>query len=564
MDEPNLKNIGKYQLLDQIGSSAAGTTYRARDAFRNRELAVKVLRDVSPLSTELKDRLYTALTTCSELSHRHIRKVQDLGEVDGQVYLAGELLTGLDLGGSLDAQVPIAQKLSLIAQVCEALAFAHGKGIAHGNLKPGNIFVADGMDAAILDFGIGTYQACMLAAGVRVEGLLPNYLAPEQILGEPFDARSDLFSLALILYEALTGTYPFQVPAGLIPRELVHADPELLRKVDPQMPEELERLLVNALNKNPQQRLQTAEEFAASLYTIARRLRRDQASPAVQEPAAAPPAAPERERVSPLESIRSETKAEAEKLPEIQETALQPWTARSFSAQSQIPAREERAPEPAPAPTQAAPVQSPAVPTVQASVIDAPAAPAPAVPPPQAPPAPRVPAQLPSQGVPPAAAPLGARLDPRATPMPRRFQRTDSPRTARKMRFRILTAAAGAVIAVWLVGSFISRQSLHATQSKSRVESAVPKGSARDPESRPSAEPGTSDPEPQKPVEATKKAPSAEQILRLRVKPLWEAGKYAQAMKEVDLALADDPSSDEAHEWKKRIRAAQDAEAAIK
>lgn len=149
--------------------------------------------------------------------------------------------------------------------------------------------------------------------------------------------------------------------------------------------------------------------------------------------------------------------------------------------------------------------------------------------------------------------------------MPQRFQRAASPRKARKLQIKILTAAAGGVIAIWLVGSLVSRQSLHATQSKGRVESVAPKSSAHQPEAQPPAASGSAvELEPQKPVETVKKEPSVEQILRFRVKPLWEAGKYAQAMEEVDRALAADPASADARQWMKKIRAAQDAEAAVK
>ena len=150
--------------------------------------------------------------------------------------------------------------------------------------------------------------------------------------------------------------------------------------------------------------------------------------------------------------------------------------------------------------------------------------------------------------------------------MQRRFQRTAPPQTSNKFRNRILTAAAGAVIAVWLVGSFVSRQSLHATQSKGPVETVAPKNSVRDIEPQPPAE-SKAAPEQrvqQKTVETAAKEPSGSQILRLRVKPLWEAGKYAEAMEQVNQVLADEPSSAEARAWKKKIRAAQDAEAAVK
>ncbi|MGD0437916.1 MAG: serine/threonine-protein kinase [Bryobacteraceae bacterium] len=548
-----MKTIGKYQLLDQIGTSAAGTTHRARDAFRNKELAVKIIRDVSPLSAPLKERLYTELVTCAELSNHHIRKVHDLGEVDGQVYIASELLTGVDLLTFLAGQSTlVGQKLSVVAQVCEALAFAHGKGIAHGNLKPTNILVADGSYATVLDFGIGTWQTSMLAAGARLEGLLPKYLAPEQVLGEPFDARSDVFSAALILYEILTGKYPFQVADGLIPRELVHSDPEPLRTLDPLMPEELEQLLVRALDKNPERRLQTADEFAATLYTIARRFRREQPAPALFDAVVERPAAPvsERAQASDKDTAKknpAEKKAESRKIAATQDTALQPWTARSYVAQSGreaasgTPAREE-------------PVQT---------------QPGPVLPQPTAAPIPRAPAPVPAvlPPTPPPASLAGARLESRPSPMPQRFQRTGPPRISRKLRIRILTAAAGALIGVWLVGSFVSRQSLRATQTKAPVDSVgvAPKTPGREVESRLKAESVTApDTEPRKPVEQETKEPSASQILRFRVKPLWEAGKYSEAMEEVNQALAADPGSAEARIWKKRILAAQDAEAAVK
>src|ERR1700682_4822543 len=145
-----------------------------------------------------------------------------------------------------------------MAQVSEGLTFAHSNGVAHGNLKPSNIFVV-GKDAKILDFGIASVVA----------GRFPNYLAPEQVLGQPFDARSDVFSCAVVLYELLVDTYPFQGPAGLIPRQIVHAEPEPLRNLDPRMPQELEQLLTRALHKNPQHRLETADQLASALYTIA-------------------------------------------------------------------------------------------------------------------------------------------------------------------------------------------------------------------------------------------------------------------------------------------------------
>jgi serine/threonine-protein kinase len=154
-----------------------------------------------------------------------------------------------------------------MAQVCDGLAAAHSKGIAHGNIKPSNIFMA-GADAQVLDFGTGRWLCLILTAGARPENLFPNYFAPEQILGEPFDARSDVFSTALVLHEWLTGKYPFQVQSGLIPREIVHTELESLRKVAPEVPEALDQLIAGALKKNRERRVQTAAEFASGLRRI--------------------------------------------------------------------------------------------------------------------------------------------------------------------------------------------------------------------------------------------------------------------------------------------------------
>src|SRR5580704_604242 len=276
-----MKAIGKYQIIDEIGSGSAGTTYRVRDTAGEREFALKVLYSSASASPETKDKFCRSLASYAELRHPNIAKVQDMGEADGALYVATELLNGIDLRRHFEERrvLPLEEKLEFIAAVADALTVPHGKGIAHGNLKPGNIFIVAGKNGRILDFGSGKWLEVILAAGVKPSALLPNYLAPEQILGEPFDTRSDLFSVALILYELLTGKYPFQVEPNLIPREIVHSEPEPLRKLDPQIPEELEQLVARALNKNREERLQSAAEFSASLNSIAQKVRDSRTAP---------------------------------------------------------------------------------------------------------------------------------------------------------------------------------------------------------------------------------------------------------------------------------------------
>ena len=188
--------------------------------------------------------------------------------------------------------LPLGQKLALVAQVAEGLAFAHSREIAHGDLKPSNVFVDGARDVTILDFGIAKWLAALLEAGSRPEGLVVNYLAPEQVLGQPFDARSDIFALGMMLYEFVSGKYPFSAAPSLIPREIVHSEAQAaaacwIRR----FPRSSINLVQRALRKDPAQRLQTAEEFAAGLYVAAQELRRGAS-------AAAPARTPRVQRVA--------------------------------------------------------------------------------------------------------------------------------------------------------------------------------------------------------------------------------------------------------------------------
>jgi serine/threonine protein kinase len=297
-----MKTIGKYQILSQLGSSATGTTYRVRVGSIGVDMALKVLASSATLTADLKDEFCRDLTAFGELQHPHLVKVRDVGEVDSAIYVVTGLLSGVDLRTHLDEQrvILLPRKLELMAQVCDGLAAAHSKGIAHGNIKPSNIFIA-GADAQILDFGSGRWLCLILEAGARPENLFPNYFAPEQILGEPFDARSDVFSTALVLHEWLTGKYPFQVPASILPREIVHTELGSVRKAAPEIPETLDALICRGLKKNREQRVQTAAEFANGLRRVIRELEGGPATVETPSPAAipTPPLAPPPAAVKP-------------------------------------------------------------------------------------------------------------------------------------------------------------------------------------------------------------------------------------------------------------------------
>jgi serine/threonine protein kinase len=488
-----MTSIGKYKLLDEMGVGAVGTTYRASDTFRNREMVLKVLNPAIIGSPELRAQICRDLSASAELRHPHIVKVRDLGDVDGSLYIASELLNGVDLRWHIDRRIlSMADKIELMVQVCGALAFAHSKGVAHGNIKPGNIFVT-GTDATILDFGIGKCLASIVEAGGRPGALLPNYLAPEQILGKPFKARSDVFSVAVVLYELLV-KYPFPADANLITREIVHTNPELLRKLDPEIPEELEQLMVRALEKDPEKRLERADEFAAGLYLISQKLRGPGAAPAAiappEEPVAlAPPAFAPAFASAPATQVTTPT------------ALLTPVAAPSPAPVAAL------TPEPAP---------TPAPPTVAPHVSEA------------------------------------------------------------MTKTRWVPYAIAAVLTFCISLTFFSRQSMHASQSNPQAQAPAQAAASTmvQPQTAPAVQPPLVSPAAQAPAPAVAEPlpvsepapvkPSDDQVLLGQVKALWASGKYAQALEKVDDLLAAHPDHMEGRIWKKKIRAAQDAEAAMK
>jgi serine/threonine protein kinase len=562
-----MKTIGKYQVIEELGESAAGNTYRVRDAFRNREFAAKVLHPIPGLSPEGKEQFCGHLASCAELTHRHIAKVHDLGEVEEGIFVATEWRSGMDLRRFIqeNPDLPLDQKLAVIAQVAEGLAFAHSRGIAHGNLKPSNIFVDPARDVSILDFGIARWISALLAAGNRPEGLLANYLAPEQVLGQPFDTRSDIFALGLMLYEIASGKYPFAADPGLIPREIVHSEPEPLRTLDAQVPAELEQLVVRSLKKDPAGRLQTAEEFASGLYLAAQQLRRVASAAAGESPSAAQmpiepiinhlplaltpepvipqtafapaPELPALDVTTPQVTAQVNTPEgiapqmldvntmpvaapKVRERPQDAEPAAQPWTARSYSAGAPLPG---------------------------ANVGKPPAAPASVHQPPS----------------PPAFQPPKSFLRPAALPKPIPVHPKIS-----KMTKRVLTAAIGLILAAGIVGSLISRQNLRASQKN---RSVAPASETVAPVEKPSSPPAPAAPiarvpkrEDPAPEEVVSPEISAKQILNGPVRTLWESGRYAQALALVNRVLAQDPGDEDARSWKTKIREAQAAEAALK
>ena len=264
--------IKKYETGELIGTGSMGSVYRARDIVLEREVALKILHSRGDLDPELKERFYREARTGANLRHPNVVVVYELDEHNGVPFIAMELLNGIDGRHYISERraMSLAQKVELFAQICDGLAEAHRRGVVHRDVKPSNIFICDDGTAKILDFGIARVASSKLTIAGKVLGT-PNYMAPEQINRRRCDSRSDLFSVAIVFFELLVYSHPFR--SSFIPRRIVDDDPDTLFERDPLIPQSLADLLYKALQKLPESRIQTAEEFAAGLRAVLQELR---------------------------------------------------------------------------------------------------------------------------------------------------------------------------------------------------------------------------------------------------------------------------------------------------
>ena len=272
MENTTDKYIGKilddrYEIIELIGSGGMANVYKALCHRLNRYDAVKIMRDETAANTELRRRLRAESQAVAMLSHPNIVSVYDVSHSDDVEYIVMELIDGITLKQYLQKKSVLdpSEVLDFTIQTAKALEHAHSKGIIHRDIKPQNIMLLkDGM-IKVADFGIASLENTIEENNGETVGSV-HYIAPEQARGEAPDARSDIYSLGIVMYEMLTGRLPYVGNSDVeVAVKHMNTDPVTPRDIVPSIPEELERICLKAMNSNIDERYQSASEMLADL-----------------------------------------------------------------------------------------------------------------------------------------------------------------------------------------------------------------------------------------------------------------------------------------------------------
>jgi predicted Ser/Thr protein kinase len=290
--EADIKKLGKYDILGELGKGAMGVVYKGQDPFIERFVALKTVRtdllaaDDPEATTAQITRFKREAQAAGRINHPNIVGIYEYGEDGPTAFIAMEFIEGRDLKDYFDKTERFDLKaiVRIMSDTLSALDYAHKHGIVHRDIKPANIMLTSAGEVKITDFGIARLESSNLTQAGTVMGT-PSYMSPEQFMGQQVDARSDIFSAGGVLYQLLTGEKPFTGSLTTIMHRVLHAQPEPPSVLNVQISPDLDRVVAKAMAKRPDDRFQSAAEFGQALRDAVERRPAPAAAPvAVEEP----------------------------------------------------------------------------------------------------------------------------------------------------------------------------------------------------------------------------------------------------------------------------------------
>lgn len=279
------EKIGKYAIINEVGKGSTGTVYLSHDPYYGRDVAIKVYNSgtgVNDADADMARKMFLSEAhMVGMLQHPNILPIYDAGEENGRYYVVTEHIHG---GRTLaayckpDNLLRIDDVVEIIYKCAKALHYAHTRGVIHRDIKPSNIMLNNESDVRIIDFGIALVADSEVS---RIEGIAgsPSYMSPEQVQGEEITSVSDVYSLGAMMYEMLTGFRPYRASSlAKLLHQIVYATPEPIKKLRPDVPEDLERICTKAMHKDPEKRYANGTSFAADLTRVFQKLRSQQAA----------------------------------------------------------------------------------------------------------------------------------------------------------------------------------------------------------------------------------------------------------------------------------------------
>ena len=262
--------LGKFELHDPIGEGAMGVVWKAYDPVLRRYVALKLLSSRVGKNANMRERFLREARAAGVLQHPNIVTVYDAGEDRGQLFIAMEMVEGRDLSDMIASSDPLAleRKLDIAIEVLEGLHYAHQRGVIHRDVKPSNVRIMPDGRAKIMDFGIARLQSGDVEGSGAIVGT-PTYMAPEQITNGAITPATDVFAVGCLLYELLSYRKPFEGETvhGVL-YQVLTTDPKPLRTMAPSIPAALERVVMKAINKVPEDRYENGRQMQQTLVAI--------------------------------------------------------------------------------------------------------------------------------------------------------------------------------------------------------------------------------------------------------------------------------------------------------